>query len=302
MKFPRSPSRATRWSILAALVALGLGSVLAKLVTERSLNTPPSAYLVAIDDNTSIRLRWKTRKLATAITLPANAPVSIPADKKVLVIYPDGRQERLIGPARIQISTPAPSELDFLALPLATLAALPMEGASIGNASIRVTSPVGVTRFLAPILSWTTRAGALYDVAIVDPADEAAPPRIARGVRPPLAFSSLESKQGPSLPSDRIFAVIVRVAGEIGAGGANQFLTAQDATADDLPSKPAELLAEAVSALAQKPSRTGDAWLALSHLPEPWKQCELALRLRLKVSAELQLADEVRELKKELGR
>lgn len=300
MSLPRSPSRAVRWSILVALFAVGLGGVLAKFVAARAAKTPPAAYLVALDGDTRVRLRWKTRTLATAMTLPAGAVVSIPANKKVLVIYPDGRQETVAGPTRIQIPTPTPSELDFLTLSLNALGSKPLEGETVTSGSIRVTSPAGVTRFLNPTISWTTSEGTLYDVAIIDPADPAIPPRLAQGVRPPLRVSALESKQGATLPPDRILAVLVRVKGEVGIGGVSRFLTAQNATAEELPAHPSALLAEAVSAVAQKPFRTGDAWLALSQLPEPWQHSELALRLRLRVSTELGLTDEVRKVSAEI--
>ncbi len=300
MKTTRQPSRAARWTILAALVALGLGGVLAALVADRSLKVPPAAFLVAIDENTVVRLGWKSRKLATVLTLPADAAVAVPANKSVLLVHSDGRQEKFTGPVRIQVPTPTPSELEFLTVPLAVLAAPTADSASEEDSSIRITSPASVTRFLNPTLSWVPSEGIHYDVAVIDPADEAAPPRIALGVRPPLLFSALESSQGPSLPNDRIFAVLVRVTGEKGIGGANQFLTARDATIAELSSAPADLLAEAVSALAHKPARTGDAWLALSRLPEPWKQSELAIRLRLKVSTDLRLRDEIKQVQGEL--
>jgi len=302
MNFPRLPSRTLRWSILAALVALGLGGILATLLADHSLKVAPAAYLVALENNTLIRLRWKTRKLPTSMTLPANAVVSIPADKKVLIVYPDGRQETVTGPRRIQIPTPPPSDFDFLALPLTALSLKPTEGTLPLDGAIRVTSPVGVTRFRNPTLAWTARADTSYDVAVVDPADEAAPPRIARDVRPPIPLSSLETTQNRILPVDRIFAVLVRVKGEVGLGGAGRFLTAPEATTEDLPSEPAALLAEAVSALTHKPSRTGDAWLALSRLPDPWPHCDLALRLRLRVSTELGLTEELKKLNTEMGR
>lgn len=300
MKTARMPSKAARWTILTVLVALGLGGVVASLAADRSLKVPPAAYLVAIDDDTTVRLQWKSRKVATALTLPSNTAVAVPAHKKVLLIHPDGRQERLTGPVRIQVPTPASSGLDFLTVPLATLTEEQAKNIPEGDSSIRITSPVSITRFLNPTLSWIASEGVLYDVAVIDPADEAAPPRIARGVRPPVPFSALENKQGPSLPNDRIFAVLVRVVGENGIGGTRQFLTSRDATTEELSSHPAELLAEAVSALAHQPARTGDAWMALSRLPEPWKQSELAMRLRLKVSAELRLPEEIKKVQSEL--
>jgi hypothetical protein len=45
--------------------------------------------------------------------------------------------------------------------------------------------------------------------------------------------------------------------------------------------------------MAKKPYRTGDAWLALTRLPTDWAKTELAIRLRLRVTAELGLADEL---------
>lgn len=301
MKSPRRTSHASRWTLLAALVALGLGSVLAKLVAIRSLKVPPAAYLVALEEDTVVRLRWKTRKLVTSLTLPAQALVSIPAAKKVLIVYSDGRQETVSGPTRIQIPTPPASDLDFLASPLSSLPVKPPEGEATMDKGIHITSPFGVTRFLNPTISWTPAEGTLYDVAVVDPADEVAPPRIARSVRPPVKIGALESKQGPTLPADRIFAVLVRIAGDSTLGDTSRFLTSQNATVDELPSQPPALLAEAVSALSHKPSRTGDAWLALSRLPDLWQHSELALRLRLRVSTELGLTDEIKKVRKEIG-
>lgn len=60
-----------------------------------------------------------------------------------------------------------------------------------------------------------------------------------------------------------------------------------------LPVAPAELLTEAVMAMAKKPTRTGDAWMALSRLPADWAESELGVRARLRVAAELGLTEEL---------
>lgn len=302
MKSPRPPSRLARWSILTLLLAIGLGAVLAKHFANAALKTPPAGYIVALQPETRVKLRWKTRRVATTLTLAPNAVVNIPDGQKVLLIHADAREETISGPARIQIPTSDANAVDFLVTPLGDLltSATGAPPAPEVSGTLHVTSPVAVTRFRNPILSWTTQEGVNYDVAVVDPADEAAPPRIRRGIRPPIPLATLESPQAPELAADRIFLMLVRKAGDAGILGTSRFLTSPDATVASLPDSPQELLTEAVTALSQKPTRTGDAWLALSRLPEAWKQCELAIRLRLKVATDLGLTDEIAVLKAEL--
>lgn len=302
MNHPRPPSRVARWLILILLVAIGIGGVLAKIAANRALKISPVGYVVALEENTRVRLRWKSRALVTSHTVIKDSPISIPAGKKVLVIHTDGQMETVAGPARIQISTSPASPVDFLSAPLNDLLAQPKgEVPSAENIeAIHVTSPAGVTRFLSPLITWNTQKGLTYDVAVVDPADEAAPPRTRRGVLPPVPLATLETPQSKELPTDRIFAVLVRKSGDSQVLGTSRFLTSSDATNSSLPTTAPELMQEAVAALAQKPARTGDAWLALSRLPEPWRQSELGIRLRLKVATELGLKEELTQLREEL--
>jgi hypothetical protein len=139
---------------------------------------------------------------------------------------------------------------------------------------------------------WKVRDGVNYDVAVRDPADQMIPPRITRATRPPVTVSQLETPQARELSSDRIYEVVVREAGsDVTAGGA-RFLTSPTADLKGLPTQPAELMTEAVQAMVKKPTRTGDAWLALSRMPSDWANTELAIRLRLRITSELGLPDE----------
>jgi hypothetical protein len=132
-----------------------------------------------------------------------------------------------------------------------------------------------------------------YDVAVADSADPLVPPRIARNLRPPIALADLETPQRRQLGVDRNYIVIIREANSTTIAGGARLLTTTDAQLENqLPTTPADLLVEAVTALAKKPYRTGDAWLALSRLPPEWSRSELGVRLRLRVATELGLAAE----------
>ena len=98
-----------------------------------------------------------------------------------------------------------------------------------------------------------------------------------------------QTPQGPLLVADRIYGVVVRVTGEKTVGGTSRFLTTADATVGELPTAPAQLLEEAFTALTANPARVGDGWLALSRLPDEWKQTELAVRLQLIATSQLNL-------------
>lgn len=303
MNFHRPSLRTSLWTAGSFVVALILGVVVGKYALIRSSKNPPAAYLIPTDDTTRVKLRWKSRTLSVPLTLTANAKVTLPLGKKARLVYPDGRQDTLTGPTQIRIPAPPTSELDFLSASVHQLRAKPLADVHpTVEGAIHITSPVGVTRFTDPVISWIADPKSTYDIAIVDLADEAAPPRILRGVHPPVQVSALESKQGPQLRADRIFTVLIRRVDDISAFGTNRFLTAPEAEGGKFPSEPADLMMEAVTALTRKPSRTGDAWEALSRLPSIWKSSDLARRLRLKVAAELGLEAEAENLKRELGR
>lgn len=302
-----SRSRAALWVLLAVL-ALAAGVGLAKFSQRRALKAIPAAYLIALDDDTRVRLRWKTRRVQPTLTLTGpNAP-SVPEGKKVVVVYPNGKTQVITGPQRIQFSTSeqassAKEQTDFLSASRADLLAQTIASAEdVSQGTIRITSPVGVTRFSNPEISWTAKEGVKYDVALIDPADEVSPPRVAKDVRPPLHVSDLQSPMKPELPADRIQGVLVRIAGATEIGGGDRFLVSADATNAELPKEPADLLVEAINALAQKPARTGDAWTAISHLPENWKHNQLVARVRVKLALELGLPDELAAAKAELKR
>jgi hypothetical protein len=144
-----------------------------------------------------------------------------------------------------------------------------------------------VTRFTTPEIMWIAKANVLYDVAVADPADEAAPARKLRGVKPPVKLEQLESTMRPELTVDRIYLVVVRESAQPDVFGAERFLTADSAERGQLPGTPGELMAEAVRALSKTPARTGDAWLALSRLPPPWQNSELGVRLRAQAASKL---------------
>jgi hypothetical protein len=253
----------------------------------------PAAFLAAVDGSSRFSFGWRNYALRTTRALPAAKPVKIPAGSRVKLIHPDGGAELIVGPAELQLPALAPSEPDHFLSPLSEFLAsakLDNESASSG---VVVTSPVGVTRFLNPTLTWIARPGATYNVAVRDPAEPDAPVRIARVVQPPIALAQLITPQRRELLADRIYEIIVGETGSDTVIGGARFLTTPDAAGDtSLPSDPADLLAEATAAMAKKPTRTGDAWLALKKLPPAWAASELALRLRIRVAAELNLPGE----------
>jgi hypothetical protein len=181
---------------------------------------------------------------------------------------------------------------NFLAVPLSELASLTPGATNVLAGDVRIFSPVGVTRFRNPVFVWAARPEINYDLAIVDPADPMAPPRVAQKVRPPVAFAELKSPQKRGLQADRLYEVYAREAGSDRIVGAARVLVAKDAAEGALPTAPADLVREAVEAMAKRPTRTGDAWLALSRLPEAWSESELVVRLKLRVAMELGLVDE----------
>jgi hypothetical protein len=152
---------------------------------------------------------------------------------------------------------------------------------------------VNVTRYLNPLITWVAREGIVYDVGVADAADPFVPLRKASGIRPPIALADLETPQRRQLGADRNYIIAVRETNSTTPAAGARFLTATNAELENkLPATPAELIAEATAAMARKPFRTGDAWLALARLPPAWLQSEPGVRLRLRVASELGLPDE----------
>ncbi|PTY07232.1 hypothetical protein DB347_07955 [Opitutaceae bacterium EW11] len=271
-----------------------------------SMDAAPAAYLVTTGNDQPIRVGWRHRHLSPALPLKAGQSVRIPDGLQTWLLNQDGALNPVKGPTLVKVAAAPSSEREFLTTPLRQLATTPpAAGSMLPPEAVPVTSPSGLTHYLNPEITWLARQGVLYDVAVVDPADEAAPPRILRGVRPPVRLSALETTQRPELPSDRLFAVIVREAGNSRVSGIARFLTARDATAAEVPTSPPALIEEAIRATAEKPMRAGDAWLALTRLPPEWSDNELVLRLRLRVATELGLTEEVHQvqaaMRKKLG-
>jgi hypothetical protein len=254
-----------------------------------------AAHVIALDTKSKIGFGVFAKPLETSRTFSPGRVIRIPAGSRVRIAFADGRIEDVGGPAKIPVAaTESRGEIkdNFLHVPLTELVTLEptVSHATVGDVSIL--SPVGVTRFTNPVVTWATRPGAEYDVVIVDPADPMAPPRLLEKIRPPIAFGQLRSPSKRNLQADRLYEVHVRETGSDLMVGLARFLVSKDAAEGDLSTEPADLLREAVDAMTKKPTRTGDAWLALSGLPTAWSESELALRLRLRVTMELGLMDE----------
>jgi hypothetical protein len=255
----------------------------------------PGGYALAVDANSHVGGRWFSQPLTTARTFAAGETLSVPEGSRVRLIYPDARNEMLSGKTRVELpagESRGEAADNFLAVPLAELVNVTAVGTHSATGDVRIVSPVGVTRFTNPTIAWAARPETDYDVVIIDPADELAPPRIAKNIRPPLTFDRLQSPQIRALQKDRLYEVHVREAGSTLMLGAARILVAEDAAEGALPTEPVDLVVEAVNAMAKKPTRTGDAWLALSRLPPAWRETELVVRLRLRVTADLGLRDE----------
>lgn len=297
MTFP-APRRFSRRLIVLCGVALTVTAGVLWWVARSDKELPVAAFLVPLDEAAMVRIGWKRSLLDRPLPLALGRGVHLAKGAAAGVVHLDGRFERITGPLTYRLDGIANAPADVLVSPgpeLISRAKTSLRRTPEGQ-SIAVTSPVGVTRFLNPVLSWNSRSDTLYDVAIVDPADPAAPPRAVRGVKPPIRLEQLVSPQRPVLEPDRIFAVLVRESAASEHMGANRFLTAATAEVASLPEKHDELLMEAIEALRAPPYRSGDAWLALARLPETWRETELVLRLRLLVAGELGLADELEDL------
>jgi hypothetical protein len=251
-------------------------------------NLPRAAYLVASDGDVFVRLGLRTRRVGATLAVPADKAIALPSGKKLTVLHPDGSSEVLTGPQRIRFPATT-SEFPTLAAPLSQLLLRraiepPAAGQPVPPTLL---SPAGATRFVNPPVVWEDDPALTYDVAIGDPADPAAPPRLKRLAHSPVAFKELESTMPPELATDRLMGAIVRATDRPDIRAVSRFLVTPDATPAYLPKEPADLVREALEALTKSPARTGDAWLALSKLPPGWRRTELVVRLRLKTAADL---------------
>ena len=282
------------WLTIAVVLATA-GAVTGHAIWRRKMNRAPvAAYLVPIDSSSAIKVSgWRSAALNTPRPLHSGERFSVPREASLLAIHADtGLTERVTGPAKLMFQTKLPVETNLLVSPLTeVLAAAKTPEHPPGTSAI--TSPFSVTRYLNPLITWVAREGILYDVAVADAADPYVPLRKADGVRPPIALADLTTPQRRQLGADRNYIVAVRESGSTTPAAGARFLTATNAELENqIPSNPAELLAEATAALAKKPFRTGDAWLALSRLPPEWLESEPAVRLRLLVATELGLPDD----------
>ena len=263
--------------------------------TRHLRRAPAVAYLVPIGGESRIRTWfWTERELSLPLTIRSGDAVKLPAGSRAMLVRPrTGAVTTVTGPLRIFFEEQAPDETNDLVSPLSEIQA--KARARVDQAaSFAITSPVGVTRFLNPTLCWTAQPGIRYDIAVADAADPYVPLRRADKVRPPISLAELETPQRRQLGTDRNYEILVREEASQGIAGIGRCLTLPDAKVEaQLPSTPEALVAEAVSAMAQKPYRTGDAWLALSHLSPAWRTSELGLRLRLCVAVELNLKSEL---------
>jgi hypothetical protein len=280
---------------LAMAAALALCVLLLWRADRRIATLVPSVYLVATGEPVRVRVGFRTHTVLTEYSVPVGKKIVLKEGAEIDALFADGHREHWKGP--FQLVAPAPPAgdptfinetlLQALKTPAPTEATTTIDGTPDNH--IHVMTPSGLTRFLSPTIDWKAKDGIRYDVAVIDLADQNAPPRTLLGMRPPVSVSSLQTPQGPKLVPDRIYGVVVRVTGEQAVGGTSRFLTSADATVAELPTEPAKLLEEAFNALTANPARVGDGWLALSRLPEEWKQTELAVRLQLIATSQLNL-------------
>ena len=283
------------WLGLAIILATTTGITGRSIIRKKTLNTPIAAYLIPTDNTARIKFPWwPSTQLALPRALRSGERLTITAGTSLKLIHADtGVTELVTGPIQLFLQQKQPSETNALVSPLPEILSSINTKPGTGNAII-ITSPVGVTRYLNPLITWVARDDTTYDVAVTDPADAFVPPRVARGVRPPIALADLETPQRRQLGVDRNYILVIREANSSTIGGASRLLTTTNAQLkNQLPSSPADLIAEAATAMAKLPARTGDAWLALSRLPSDWIRSELGIRLRLRVSAELNYTEEL---------
>jgi len=282
------------WGV-AMLGAVAIGIALLWRADRRIATLVPSVYLVAPDGPVDVRVGFRTHTVHATYSVPVGKKITLKEGAQIDALFADGHLEHWAGP--LQRVAPAPPSADATFVNDTLLQALKTAPPTVAKTTIEnapsdqipIMSPSGLTRFLNPEITWKAKDGLRYDVAVLDLADQNAPPRTLLGMRPPVSVSSLQTTQGPKLVADRIYGVIIRVTGEKTVGGTSRFLTAPDAVVGNLPTDPAHLLEEAFTALTAAPARVGDGWLALSRLPEDWRQTELAVRLRLIATSQLNL-------------
>ncbi|HEY9155189.1 MAG TPA: hypothetical protein VIM69_08670 [Opitutaceae bacterium] len=295
----RLRSRVT-WA-LATAIAIVVCVLLLWRADRRIATLVPSVYLVANGEPVQVRVGFRTHTVRTQYSVPVGKKIVLKEGAEIDALFADGHREHWKGPFQLVAPASAAGDATFinetllqaLKTPPPTEATTTIQGAPANQ--IRVMTPSGLTRFLNPVIDWKAKDGIRYDVAVIDLADPNAPPRTLLGMRPPVSVSSLQTPQGPKLVPDRIYGVVVRITGEQAIGGTSRFLTSADAALDELPTEPAPLLEEAFNALTVNPARVGDGWLALSRLPDDWKQTELAVRLRLLAASQLNLHKEYAE-------
>jgi hypothetical protein len=292
------------WWVGAVLAAVVAGVWWGRMRADRDA---PGAgvHVIALDPESRAGTGWIARRVGTARSFGPGKTLRVPEGARVLLVWPDGRSEEMAGPAKLPVpAVERRGEVkeNFLSVPLAELLALEPLGSAVSVGDVRIVSPAGVTRFTNPVIDWIARPGVEYDLAVIDQADELAPPRVALRVRPPIRFDQLDGTLKRTLQRDRLYEALIREAGSESMLGRARFLVEREATAESLPTAPSDLLREAAAAMAKKPTRTGDAWGALEALPEDWRESELALRLRLRVAAELGLPDAFAQAKDAAGR
>lgn len=254
-----------------------------------------AAYVLAVDESSRLG-GWFARPLNPVSVITEGETVKVPQGAKVRVLFPDGRTEDIEGAQTLAPTAPARrgEVIDrLLAATSEEIARIEFSDTKTVVGDVRLVSPAGVTRFTNPEIVWITRPGAEYELAIIDPTDPYAPPRVADHARPPLKFQELQGPpQRRPLMRDRLYEVHVRERGSTLMYGFARLLVSHEAAEGELPEAPMDLLCEAAQALAKRPVRAGDAWLALSRLPEAWANTEPALRLRMHVAIELGLEEE----------
>jgi len=299
MPTPTFSRRTLLWTGLSvALVATGIAGEWF-VFRAKAQHVAVAAYLVPLGETCRVKSAWwHSTPLTTPRALHAGERIAVPYGTSLQLIHADnGAAEFITGPAKLFLQQKAPSEIDALVSPLPEVlsaASQPTHSPAPEAFGVVITSPVNLTRYLNPLITWTARDGIVYDVAVLDPADENVPPRIARAVRSPIALAELQTPQRRQLGIDRNYEIVVRLANAPAIAAAARCLTTIDAHLDaQLPATPAALIAEAAAAMVNKPARTGDAWLALTRLPADWAKSELGVRLRLRVAAELGHTDEL---------
>lgn len=275
---------------LLALASLFLvATTLALFWRERP--TVAVAYAVSLAGESAVRVGLWPTTIKGARTLTSGQSLTVPSGVSVALVLANGTTETLVGPTTRTIPDIDPSSRPTaLSGELTAWLRAPEPPTGRGRAEgDPIVSPAVLTRHREPTFDWPAQPGITYDVALRDAADEAWPPRAAFAVKPPVAFSALPGA-GP-LRADRIYAVFLREHDSGRALAMSTFTVAPDATNDAPPPPGAQALLEAVAALRERPYRLGDAWLALRTLPAPWRETDLAQRLRLKLYHELGLAD-----------